>query len=212
MQELIRKWDGDFRGFIVEERRRFRHYSLRELENLRAFQNMFERSERDWVAVYLFMREKFDVLDSLGDSFSLDENRHKAFKQVVGTYQSTEYHLEALKEIHHYFHTAAEQGNPIAQFHLALFLNYLGDLIDIDKEEIAAYQKWLDKAGDTDLARARVVEVKAQLVAEEARAPQRKIATARRLEALLQVENDKLDMIENIVVRAVQSVPPSAED
>jgi TPR repeat protein len=116
-----------------------------------------------------------------------------------------------LKAIHRYFRAAAEQGDPIAQYHLALFLKYLGDLIDIDREEIAAYQKWLDQAGNTDLARARVAEVREQLAREATAAERRRLNKQRRIEALVRVENDKMDMIGEIIVRAVGRMEERSE-
>jgi len=187
-------------------------FNIRNLA-IRSVQNLFDHGESGWEATYRFMREKFDILDALADTFTFEDNRQRAFKHIVGTYQSTEHHMEALKAIHRYLLAATEQGDPIAQYHLALFLKYLGDLIDIDKEEIAAYQQWLDQAGNTDLARTRVAEVREQLARRVTVLAERERARNKegRIAALVRVENDKMDMIEEVIVRVVQRIDERSE-
>ena len=182
--------------------------SPRRRAEVQAVRNLFvhDESHRNWAATYRHMREKFDVLDSLADSFTFEDNRLKAFQLVVGTYESTKFHRGTLIQIHRYFRAAAEQGDPIAQYHLALFLKYLGDLIDIDKEEIAHYEKWLDQAGGTVVAKDRVAEAKTQLAeeAKEGRIASRAAMKAERIKVLLKLENEKMDMIEVVIVEAAK--------
>ena len=206
IQRLIR----DIHVMALDRVRNPRSLSQPRSTDMRTVRNLFDHGEshRNWVATYRFMREKFDVLDALADSFTFEDNRQKAFKYVVGFYESTEFHRKALEKIHHYFRTAAEQGNPIAQYHLALFLKYLGDIIDIDKDEITNYEKWLDQAGGADLAKDRVADAKTRL-AEEAKeyiAAGRSAQTASKIEALVKLENEKMDMIEAVITRIVQII------
>ena len=179
---------------------------------IQAVLNLFNHNEshRNWASTYRFMRVKFDALDSLADSFSPEDKRQKAFRYVVGVYESSDFHLGSLRRIHRYFRAAAEQGDPLAQYHLALFLKYLGDLIDLDEKEIAEYQKWLDQAGNADLSKRRVVEVREEfargvtVLAERSRA----LDKERRVAALLQIENQKMDMLEIVIVGIVQRMAP----
>jgi hypothetical protein len=206
IQQMIRDIDTIARNRMKNGTTR----SGRQRAEIRALQHFFAQGEKGWVATYRFMREKLDILDSLADSFKTGDKRHQTFKDIVGTYQSTEHHKETLEKAHFYFRVAAEQGNPIAQYHLALFLKYLGDRIDADKEEVAAYQKWLDQAGNTDLAKGRVEEVKAQLAEEEEKAPKRKEMTDKRVAALLKIENQKMGMFEMAIIMGEQGrFPPN---
>ena len=133
------------------------------------------------------------------------EARHNAYKYIVGVYESSEYHLETLRKIYRYYLNAANQGDPIAQYHLALFLRYLGDIMGEDKGEAEhEAQEWLNKALTSDLAKKRVEELNTYFMLENKEEEKRKAAQEKRTEALKKVEEEKLDMIDGVLVKVSQ--------
>jgi len=133
------------------------------------------------------------------------ENRQKAYKYVVGVYESTEFHLGTLRKIEKYFRNAAEVGDPIAQYHLALFLRYLGDIVDPDKD-IADLryesEDFLKKAEERlDVIGKRGEELRDQMAQEEARqAARRQAEKNRKVAALVKVENDKIELFDTVLL------------
>jgi len=132
------------------------------------------------------------------------ETRHAVYKYVVGVYASSDYHMRTLRQIHRYYLNAANSGDPIAQYHLALFLRYLGDIVDPDADE-GYYEheseEWLKKAIMSDLTKKRVEELNRQLADEEKGAANRAKTMARRVEALWRVEQERLDMMDDVLIR-----------
>jgi len=134
------------------------------------------------------------------------EARHKAYRYVVGVYQSSDYHLETLQKIYNYYLDSAKEGNPIAQYHLALFVKYLGDLVDpyeysTPGERESEYRKWLNSARMAEMATKRVQELEKE-VADAAGKSGRRVARKEiKVETLYKVEEDKLDMYDDLLMR-----------
>ena len=129
--------------------------------------------------------------------------RERAYKYVVGVYESSDYHLRTLRLIHRYFQNAAEAGDPIAQYHLALFLRFLGEIVDPftdPAEHRYSSDEWLRRAALSDITRNRVEQLNAQLAREEAIAARRFASMTRKIEALVRVENDKIDMFDEVLI------------
>jgi len=178
---------------------------------MRAIHNLFDpvESHRNWANTYRIMREKFDVLDALADSFPLEDHRQQAFQYVVGVYESSDFHLGSLRRILRYFRAAADAGDPLAQYHLALFLNYLGDFVDplADPQERESEIQQLLTAAETHIrTRERMAEVKIHLAAEQEKAPGKSARITERVAALLKVENEKIDLLELAIIKAVQRI------
>jgi hypothetical protein len=134
------------------------------------------------------------------------EKQHKAYRYIVGVYQSSDYHMETLQKIYSYYLDAANGGDPIAQYHLALFIKYLGDIVDPYEYENAddcesAYQKWLEKARMSDLAKNRVQDLEKQVADAADKKTRRDAYKEKKLVALKTVEDDKLDMYDEILIR-----------
>ena len=128
--------------------------------------------------------------------------KHKAYKYIVGVYQGMDYHVRDLEQIYYYFLESAEQGNPLAQYHVALFLVYFGDILDMRKEDIEQKcREWLAKAYDSDLTHARVVETNAQLIAENDKKEKRIEDTGKKIETLIRLEHERMDMIDNTLIQ-----------
>jgi len=49
---------------------------------IRSIQNLFDHSEKGWVATYYFMREKFDILNELADSFTFNWDAEKREAEI----------------------------------------------------------------------------------------------------------------------------------
>jgi hypothetical protein len=133
----------------------------------------------------------------------MEEARHSAYKYVVGVYRSSDYHLETLQRIHRYFLNAARQGDPIAQYHLALFLWHLGNIVDPHTgiaEHRYRSEEWLRRAETSDVTRSRVEELREQFETERRTAVGRQETMDRRIEALARVEWDKIDMIDEVLI------------
>ena len=144
-----------------------------------------------------------------------NESRYRAFRYIVGSYESSEFYFVALNTIHRYFLEAAQADDPIAQYHLALFLIYLGDIADphaTAEENRSAALAWLERARnhESGIARQRVAEVE-QLLADAAnREPRRRQDYARRLDTLIQVEEEKIDMYIEVLIRVQERIGNSS--
>jgi len=135
------------------------------------------------------------------------EARHTAFKYIVGVYQSTDYHLDTLRKVYRYYLTTAKQGDPIAQYHLALFLRYLGEFLGMDKGDAEhEAQEWLNKAATSDLAKRRVDELNTHFALESRNEDKNEAMRERRLAALRKVEDEKLSMIETVLERVAKKI------
>jgi hypothetical protein len=134
------------------------------------------------------------------------ESQHKAYRYIVGVYQSSDYHMETLQKIYQYYQDAANEGDPIAQYHLALFIRYLGDIVDpfeypgTDECE-SAYKKWLEKARMSDMARERVEKLEEQITEATNKKERRDTRKIEKLVALKTVEDEKLEMYDDILIR-----------
>jgi hypothetical protein len=130
--------------------------------------------------------------------------KHTAHKYIIGVYQGMDYHVRDLEQIYRYYLDAANQGNPLAQYHIVLFLSYFGDILEMKKEDIQQQcQHWLDEAyrSNSDLAKNRVVELNTQLVADDEKIKKRSEVTAKKIATLVQMEHDKIDMLDNVVIQ-----------
>ena len=133
--------------------------------------------------------------------------KHTAFKYMVGVYQGMDYHVRDLKKIYRYYFDAANQGNPIAQYHIALFLVYFGDVLDIKEDRIKEMsQNCLEKAYHSDLARERVVELRDQLLAEDKKIEKRNEDTRKKIETLVRLEHERIDMVENVCIQMAKRI------
>jgi hypothetical protein len=149
-----------------------------------------------------------ELAEEASDKLKERAARHSAYKGVVGSYQSSEYHLVTLREIYSYYSKAA-QSDPIAQVHLALFLRYLGDFLpELSEEEKSPsrIEGLLRAAEQSDIAKAQVAEIRKQLVAEGDFEKKRKRDEAfqAKYARLLRLEDEKLDMIDEVLVRISQ--------
>jgi len=130
------------------------------------------------------------------------DSRSSVHKYIVGVYQSTDYHLDTLFTIHDYLHRAANAGDPIAQYHLALFLRFLGDFIGIDPAEaLSENQRWLHRASLSDVTRDRVRQLNEQLAAEAGRAERLAQSRQERIGTLVRVEHEKIDLIHEVLTK-----------
>ena len=132
-----------------------------------------------------------------------DMVRHSAYKYIVGVYQSSDFHLETLQRIHRYFLNAAQKGDPIAQYHLALFLRYLGVIVDpYTDNDTHAYNsaEWLRSAEMSDVTAKRVEELGEQFDREVTLATRRATSKQNKIDALKRVEWDKIDMIDEVLI------------
>ena len=135
--------------------------------------------------------------------------KHTTHKYIIGVYQGMDYHERDLEKIYHYFLDAANQGNPVAQYHVALFLVFFGDILDMKKDEVQQQcQDWLEKAYSSELARKRVVDLNAQLSRENEgnKIEKRKEETARKIEKLLSLEHERIDMVDNTLIQTAKRV------
>ena len=138
------------------------------------------------------------------------EERHKAFRYLAGVYRSTDYHLETLQKIHRYLLNGATQGDAIAQYHLALFLRYLGEFLDIDKGEAEHdSQEWLTKANRSDLAKTRVAALGSYFLRESNEEEKRTTAMKKKVDALMKVEEEKMELIEEVLERVLGEIGSS---
>ena len=134
------------------------------------------------------------------------EARHRAYRYVVGVYQSSDYHLETLQKIYNYYLDSAKEGNPIAQYHLALFVKYLGDIVDpfeypTPGEAESEYRRWLNSARMADIATKRVEELEKEVADAAGKSGRRKANKEIKVERLFKVEEDKLDMYDDLLMR-----------
>jgi hypothetical protein len=132
---------------------------------------------------------------------------HTAHKYLIGVYQGMDYHVRDLQRIYRYYLGAANQGNPIAQYHIALFLIYFGDILGMKKEDAGQKsQDWLAKAYHSNLARDRVVELSTQLIADNEKIKEREEATERKMERLLRMEHEKITAVEDVLIQMAKRV------
>ena len=179
------------------------------LQEIRPIRVLLSRSEQGWLPLYYSMRETFLVLNTLRDSFDfkLAEEEQKirleVCKYLVGAYDNADFHKESLDWIDRHFSNAAKKGNPIAQYHYALFLRFLGDIRDplASADELKSESmKWLEKAGASYVAKKRVDELIAQLAEEEKQAEKRAEAMQKKVEILIKIENEKMDIVEDVLM------------
>lgn len=139
------------------------------------------------------------------------EDRYKAFKYIVGVYQDSGFHMETLQKIHDYYLSGAEDGDPIAQYHFALFIRYLGDVVNPYEYPNAdacrtESDQWLAKAKAQDVAKKRVEDLEV-LLAKAVNNEERRIADyGKKYKALVKVEEDKIDMYEDVLIRVRQRI------
>ena len=156
-------------------------------------------------------REEKEIQDEVQNRASLEAAnnldlqilREAAYKYVVGVYESKDFHLGTLRRIHRYYTNAAEAGDPIAQFHLALFLMYLGDIVDpfTDAATLKSdVNRWLAAAEESPITKARVAQLREQNAAEAALAERRALLKDAKVQALLKVEKDKIDMFDTVLM------------
>jgi len=134
------------------------------------------------------------------------ELRESAYKYVVGVYQGKDFHLGNLRRIHRYFRAGAEKGDPIAQYHLALFLYYLGDIVDPFSDAatlLSEANRLMAEAEKSDVTKDRVRLLREQLAIEARLESRRAASMQQKITALYKVENDKIDMF-NIVLMGVR--------
>jgi TPR repeat protein len=141
------------------------------------------------------------------EDLDVREAKQKAGKFIIGVYQGMNYHVRDLEQIYHYYLDAANRGNPIAQYHIALFLEHFRDIVNLEKEDaVQKCQDWLYEASLSDLANNRVAELNAQLLEANNKTEKRKEATAQRIEKLFRLENEKMDMFYNVVIQQAKRV------
>ncbi|MCL2710159.1 MAG: hypothetical protein FWE95_04695 [Planctomycetaceae bacterium] len=134
------------------------------------------------------------------------ELRESAYKYVVGVYRSKDFHLGNLRQIHRYFRNGAEAGDPIAQYHLALFLYNLGDIVDPYSDSatiLSEANRWMAEAEKSDVSKERVRQLREQLAVEARLQPRRAADMQNKITALYKVENEKMEMF-NIVLMGVR--------
>ena len=142
-----------------------------------------------------------------------NEDRYKAFKYIVGVYQSSDYHMETLQKIYRYYQDAANAGDPVAQYHLALFLKYLGDLVDphtTNAERGSEVKRWLEKAKATAVAKGRVEQLEVLFMEAVKKQDRRNKDFEKKLMALTRVEDEKIDMYEEVLIRVRQRIGNSS--
>jgi hypothetical protein len=136
--------------------------------------------------------------------------RYDAYKFIVGVYKSSDYHLKDLRRICRYFVDAAEKGDPIAQYHLVLFLKYLGDITFdgiMDKSEVEHLsQEWLSKVRASGLPESLVKDLETQLAFGAKMADKRAAGMQKKLDALKKVETDKLNQIDVVLAKVSQRI------
>ena len=133
------------------------------------------------------------------------ENRQNAYKYVVGVYESTDFHLGTLRKIERYFRNAAEVGDPIAQYHYALFMRYLGDIVypyesEDGNDVLYRSEELLRQAEEKPDMKKRVENLKERLAIEETRKARRDSEKEKKIAALVKVENDKIDMFDTVLL------------
>jgi hypothetical protein len=147
-----------------------------------------------------------EIKKMVEEEMKWEEARHKAYRYVVGVYQSTDYHLETLQKIYNYFLESANEGNPIAQYHLALFIRYLGDIVDPYEypnqgARESEYRKWLNSAKMAEMAKNRVEALEKEVADAAGKSGRREAKKEMKVETLFKVEEDKLDMYDDLLMR-----------
>ena len=141
------------------------------------------------------------------------EARYNAFRYIVGHYQSSSFFLKELEEVRNYFRaTAAPPTNdPIAQYHLALFLKHLGDIVEPEisqSQRNSEIQELLAKARANDITRDRVIQLEEQAaVHSRSENVQRRAQKYKeKIDALIKLEEDKIDMYLAILIRVRENI------
>ena len=140
------------------------------------------------------------------------ENREAAYKYIVGIYQSSEFHFRTLRLIYRYYKSAADKGDPIAQFHLALFLRYLGEFVEpyADDAEMQNLRRESDellkRALLSDVTKKRVEELNAQLAEEEKKTQRIEESRKRKIVTLIKSENEKLGLFDDVLITVRESI------
>ena len=151
--------------------------------------------------------------DLAEEKMKTKERRELAYKYIVGVYESSDFYLSELRKIRRYFESGASQGDSIAQFHLALFLRYLGEFVDPDMDEstrISNSDSWLSKVAETsDEMKKRIEILYEQIAAEDEKAGKRAIDRTQKLLALVKVEKDKLDLFDTVLLSVLANIKSS---
>ena len=138
------------------------------------------------------------------------EKRELAYRYIVGVYESSNFHLAELRKIRRYFEDAANQGDPIAQYHLALFLRYLGEFVDPEVDEstrLYESDQWLTKAAEaSDEMKKRVEILREQIAAEDEKIGKRVVDRLKKVVALAKVETDKLEMFDTVLLSVQDNI------
>ena len=137
------------------------------------------------------------------EKLAANNERYRAFKYIVGIYQSSDYHMETLQRIHRYYENAAKSGDPIAQYHLSIFLRHLGDIVDPyaeDGEHLSESQKWLDRARLSPVTKARVAKLEGDIAETARKQTRRDNDYLKKSKALIKTEEDKIDLYEDILI------------
>ena len=135
--------------------------------------------------------------------------RHAAHKYIIGVYKGRDYHVGNLEKIYHYYLSAAEKGNSIAQYHVALFLIYFGDILGMDKADIKRESEgWMQKAFGSDLAHKRVEEFSTYREKEtkQEQIDKRVKETGEKIEKLIRLEHERMDMVDNVLIQTAKRV------
>ena len=136
-------------------------------------------------------------------NFRQRELRESAYQYIFGVYESTQFHLGELRTIHRYFSNAAAAGDPIAQYHLSLFLKYLGEIVDPFTDEAtreSEIERLWAAAELSDITKGRVEKLREQIATEVRLKTRRAQVMEARLESLWKVENDKIDLFNTVLM------------
>jgi len=168
---------------------------------MRAGETPEERTAREEREIYAEVQRRATL--EAANNFDERVLRENAYKYVVGVYESTDFHLGTLRRIHRYFRNGAEAGDPVAQYHLALFLYYLGDIVDPFTDEatrLSEANQLMAEAEKSDVTKDRVRLVREQLAREARLLPRREADRMTKVNALWKVENDKIDMFDVVLL------------
>ena len=133
--------------------------------------------------------------------------QHRAHRHILGIQQGRELYQRDLEDIYRYYLDAANQGNPVAMYHIIYFLVHFGDILGLNEQEILReLEGWRERALTSDLTRDRIVELSRRLAREEADRERREEEAARRIETLVRLAQDRMDMIDNIVIQQAKRI------
>ena len=168
---------------------------------MRAAETPEQKAEREEKEIQAEVDRRLKV--DAANNFALLMLREAAYKYVVGVYESKDFHLGTLRRIHRYYSNAADAGDPIAQFHLALFLMYLGDIVDPftdDATRRSEINRLLAAAEASPIAKAHVAKLREQNAIEASLADRRALIRDQKVQALWKVETDKIDMFDTVLM------------